>query len=215
MNKDARSLERNGVAASLVVTGCVLVDLLVASFAKGNAPAAPPWLPPVVVICFLAVLLRQAWLAAVPWVLALLAALSPSTFGPQLANVSLSTSLVFLARSRAFSGPAGVPPELLALCAGWSCAAGLAASVAASRPGGSWLPALFELGLGICLGFWSRARRQRQAVELQPSPRLWPGFAIYLAAFLLLACLAILGKLSQAGANSGSAAPGAWPAPER
>jgi len=209
---DARSPARNGVAASLIMTGCVVVDLIAGPFGKAQAGGALPWLPLVTVVCFLAVLFRQAWLAAVPWVLALLAALSPSSLGLQLANISLSTSLVFLARSRAFSAPTGIPWELLATCGGWSCAAGLTASVAALRAGGSWVPALFQLGLGSCLALWSRARRPRPGVELQPTRGLSRGFATYVVAFLLLTCFAILGKLSQVGANSGSAMPGAWPA---
>jgi hypothetical protein len=212
MMGDAKSPARNGVAASLMMTGCVLVDLIARQLGQAGAGAALPWLLLVTVTCFLAVLFRQAWAAAVPAVLALLAALSPSTFGVQLANVSLSTSLVFLARSRAFSVRAGVSPELLATCGGWSCAAGLTASVAASGHHGSRLPALFQLGLGIGLALCSRARRQRPGLESQPAREFWRGFVTYLAAFLLLIGIAILGKLSQVGANSGSATPGAWPA---
>jgi hypothetical protein len=41
------------------------------------------------------------------------------------------------------------------------------------------------------------------------------GFATYVAVFLLLVVAAILAKLPMAGANSGSAAPDAWPANQR
>jgi hypothetical protein len=213
MSGVASSGKRHSAASALNATACVVGHVVAVAVIDTRTRGLLWWLPVVAAVCFLAVQFRQAWLALVPIVLAMLmeAALPAASSAPT-ASLGLAMSIILLARSRSFDlSPERASAPFLASCSGWSCAAGLTCSLAAlTRSGVAWLGPLLLCGLGLGLGLRSRARAP-EAGNAQPFGRAFGrGFVTYVAAFLLLALVALLPHLAMAGANSGSAAPGAW-----
>jgi hypothetical protein len=174
-------------------------------------------------VCWLVVRYRLAWFVAVP-ILATIVASAASR--PVVASIALNavfvTSLTLLIRGRYFGG---VDERLtgpgLAACSGWLSAFAILPTLhALDREVSAWGAPLLLAVLATIL--WVRARAHasegKEAAEVAAARDLnrrayWGGFMAFgsvVAIIALMLLVAIILKLPYAGANSGSAAPGAW-----
>jgi hypothetical protein len=183
-------------------------------FSSGSAL----WLAAGTIPCWLAVRYRFAWLVAVP------ALVTIASTGTSLAVVTrlgpyavLVTSLTMLVGRRYWDPVQGrLAAPFLAACSGWATAfAILVALGAANRQGEAWSAPLLLVVVATGLGLMARAQRSKRASDAVAAGKLnerayWRGFLTLFGVAAITVAAVVIVHLPRAGANSGSAAPGAW-----
>jgi hypothetical protein len=155
-------------------------------------------------VCWLVVRYRLAWFVAVPRLATIVASAALRPVVASIAsNAVFVTSLTLLVRGRYFDGvDERLTGPALAACSGWLSAFAILPTLhALDREVSAWSPRLLLVIVAAILGVWARAYAQAMIATMQPN-------AMKPRQYMVL--VAIILKLPYAGANSGSAAPGAW-----
>jgi len=227
MPSDESAIVRANWAVSTVATLTMLAPVLglLVLVASPGGPAKQPLrisatlalgLVGSAAVCWLAVRYRLLWFIVVPIVVTLVLATMPEAKTATWvgAFAILITSVTLLVRRDYLDGVQGhLSAAFLAACSGWSSAIALLLALFVRRGvAGAWIAPLLPAVVAIALGVWASVARLQgpTAVGRVHKHALFSGFFTCFGVFLAILLGAVVVSLPHAGANSGSAAPGAW-----
>lgn len=212
--------------ATLTMLAAAVALLVLASYPRNVAGqplrlslGTPLWLAVGGGVCWLSVRYRLVWFIAVPLVVTIASTATSLSIVTKIGLYTVLVTSLTLVLGKKYLEPAQgrLTAPFLAACSGWSSAfAILAALSAADRQSGAWSAPLLLAGVAAILGLRARALTPNDAAaEAQTAGKLngrayWRGFFTCFGTLVVLVGAAIIVHLPYGGANSGSAAPGAW-----